>query len=327
MSSTVNPTLERVVSFAPLRRIVQRVRKRTTTLDPALQDIAIIKASGLFDAQQYLQRNPDVARSGMDPVEHYVRHGAAEGRDPIEGFSTTYYLRNNPDVATSGINPFRHYVEYGRDEGRPPRQQPVHRNHAGAKDDARIIARSNLFDAGYYLKHNRDVAASGMNPLAHFCQYGFRELRNPSQGFDIGWYWLTYLSSDVDTNPLAHYLRKGVQDNLEIRPVGGLSEEDGQSLCDAAVRLLAPGHQALPTARTCAQVSCWRGSGDGPMRRLRSQGCWRLTGTMPAYTHAWPPCWQNKASGGRRSNPGAPQPVSIPAGQAGSFTSAKRRKK
>ena len=213
-----------------------------------MQDIAIIKASGLFDAQQYLQRNPDVARSGMDPVEHYVRHGAAEGRDPIEGFSTTYYLRNNPDVATSGINPFRHYVEYGRDEGRPPRQQPVHRNHAGAKDDARIIARSNLFDAGYYLKHNRDVAASGMNPLAHFCQYGFRELRNPSQGFDIGWYWLTYLSSDVDTNPLAHYLRKGVQDNLEIRPVGGLSEEDGQSLCDAAVRLLAPGHQALPTS-------------------------------------------------------------------------------
>lgn len=227
-----------------MRRIRRRMRRRR--VDVALEDITVIEASGQFDKQWYLQHNPDVALSGMDPIQHYVRHGAAEGRDPVEGFSTTYYLRNNPDVAASGANPFRHYVAHGRGEGRTPRQQSAHQDHAAAKDDARIIAGSSLFDAGYYLKNNPDVAASGMNPLVHFCQYGFRELRNPSRHFDIGWYWLKHLPGDVDTNPLAHYLRNGLQDNLEIHPAGRLSEEDEQSLCDTAIRLLAPDQRTLP---------------------------------------------------------------------------------
>ncbi len=33
-----------------------------------------------FDEQAYLKLNPDVARAGVDPVEHYVRHGHKEGR-------------------------------------------------------------------------------------------------------------------------------------------------------------------------------------------------------------------------------------------------------
>jgi hypothetical protein len=33
-----------------------------------------------FDAATYLSLHPDVAAAGMDPAEHYRRHGAAEGR-------------------------------------------------------------------------------------------------------------------------------------------------------------------------------------------------------------------------------------------------------
>ena len=35
-----------------------------------------------FDAEFYLKENPDVLASGMDPYEHYARHGKAEGRRP-----------------------------------------------------------------------------------------------------------------------------------------------------------------------------------------------------------------------------------------------------
>jgi hypothetical protein len=35
---------------------------------------------GLFDANAYLGRNPDVEAAGMDPFDHYVRHGFLEGR-------------------------------------------------------------------------------------------------------------------------------------------------------------------------------------------------------------------------------------------------------
>lgn len=57
------------------------------------EDIALIRASGLFDEAWYLQRYPDVAAAGMDPVEHYCRHGAAEGRNPSGLFDTVYYAR------------------------------------------------------------------------------------------------------------------------------------------------------------------------------------------------------------------------------------------
>lgn len=82
------------------------------------EDISTIRASGLFDREYYLSRYPDVAKAGMDPVEHYVIHGANEGRSPRPDFDTWFYLRENPDVIIDKLNPFRHYIEKGRGEGR-----------------------------------------------------------------------------------------------------------------------------------------------------------------------------------------------------------------
>lgn len=39
-----------------------------------------LRRRGLFDAALYRQRYPDVARTGMDPVRHYVLYGLEEGR-------------------------------------------------------------------------------------------------------------------------------------------------------------------------------------------------------------------------------------------------------
>lgn len=41
-----------------------------------------LKRSGLFDENWYLHQNPDVLASGVDPALHYIRFGAAEGRQP-----------------------------------------------------------------------------------------------------------------------------------------------------------------------------------------------------------------------------------------------------
>ena len=77
-----------------------------------------IRRSGLFDTGWYLERYSDVAEAGIDPVVHYVRFGAKEGRDPAPWFSTSAYLQANPDVAASGVNPFYHYIRHGVAEGR-----------------------------------------------------------------------------------------------------------------------------------------------------------------------------------------------------------------
>jgi hypothetical protein len=45
-----------------------------------------IAESGLFDADWYLTTYPDVAAAGLDPIDHYLNHGASEGRNPGPGF-------------------------------------------------------------------------------------------------------------------------------------------------------------------------------------------------------------------------------------------------
>jgi chromosome segregation ATPase len=78
----------------------------------------VLNQSGLFDQQWYLSRYPDVAAAGVDPTEHYLQFGAAEGRNPSAKFDTVYYLQSNPDVAAAGVNPLLHYIQFGISEGR-----------------------------------------------------------------------------------------------------------------------------------------------------------------------------------------------------------------
>ncbi|HET6621036.1 MAG TPA: glycosyltransferase [Dongiaceae bacterium] len=120
---------------------------------------SLIGASGLFDAIWYLETYPDVAAREVDPVSHYIRHGAREGRDPNRLFNSSWYLANNPEVAASGLNPLLHFIVRGAAEGRDP---------------------GPLFDTKWYLEANPDVAATGVNPLLHFLRHGAREGRRPN---------------------------------------------------------------------------------------------------------------------------------------------------
>lgn len=115
MSSSDPRLVKSAVSM--VRRIVARLRRRAVrnVVNPS---VLILGQSDLFDTEWYIKQYPDVAAAGLDPVEHYVFHGAAEGRNPSAGFDTSFYLSNNPDVARAGVNPLQHYIESGAKEGR-----------------------------------------------------------------------------------------------------------------------------------------------------------------------------------------------------------------
>ena len=73
-----------------------------------------------------------------------------------------------------------------------------------------LIIESGLFSPFYYLTQNLDVLGTGIDPLHHFCQHGWKEGRNPSQYFDCK----AYLKKNTDVaksgkNPLAHYVKYG----------------------------------------------------------------------------------------------------------------------
>lgn len=67
-----------------------------------------------FDLEYYLASNRHVATNGMDPIAHYIRVGAREGRDPTPGFSTNAYRNRYPEVVRSALTPFGHWVKTGR---------------------------------------------------------------------------------------------------------------------------------------------------------------------------------------------------------------------
>jgi hypothetical protein len=100
----------RALMTASPRRIIAEIRLRRHAIT--------VRRSGLFDAAWYLGTYPDVAATGLDPVRHYLRIGATEGRDPGPRFSSRDYLEQNPDVARAGINPLLHYIRRGVREGR-----------------------------------------------------------------------------------------------------------------------------------------------------------------------------------------------------------------
>jgi len=88
-------------------------------------ELTAIRNSAFFDAEFYLDSNPDVRIAGLDAAFHYLTSGGHEGRDPGPFFSTHEYLAKFPDVAASGLNALAHYEMYGRREMRKiPLSQP-----------------------------------------------------------------------------------------------------------------------------------------------------------------------------------------------------------
>lgn len=84
------------------------------------QEHRTILASGYFDPGYYLDHYPDVQAAGMKPIEHFLRHGAQEGRNPSEKFDSSFYLNTYPDVRSAGVNPLVHYLQHGIRENRAP---------------------------------------------------------------------------------------------------------------------------------------------------------------------------------------------------------------
>jgi hypothetical protein len=76
--------------------------------------------------------------------------------------------------------------------------------------DVLVLRDEGLFDENYYALHSGDVLASGGDLLRHYCDFGWREQRQPNFYFDSRWYAATNPEvTQLDVNPLAHYLLVG----------------------------------------------------------------------------------------------------------------------
>lgn len=153
----------------------------------------------LFDGSWYLERYPDVAAAGLDPLVHYLEHGAFEGRNPLPLFDGRWYLDRYPEIADNGLNPLIHFIENGAVEGRDPHP---------------------LFDIAWYFERYPEIATTGLNPLAHFIERGAAAGGVPHPLFDANWYFQRYPDvAAAGINPFVHYIRHGAEEGRDPHPL------------------------------------------------------------------------------------------------------------
>lgn len=183
-----------------------QVEWRARSRDPLSDYLQFGAAEGLlphplFDGKIYLERYPDVARDGANPLLHYLEHGGRgterriphalfdpvyfleklgrvpqaphlqefltlpleELADPFPLFDCQYYLRQVPALFESGINPLLHYLLSPPGQGANPHP---------------------LFDEAFYLAQKPELARGSKPLLLHYLQAGYKELLSPHPCFD-----------------------------------------------------------------------------------------------------------------------------------------------
>ena len=136
----------------------------------AIRDIA---ASGLFDAKWYTSYYSDLWSLDIDPIQHFVQTGSAEGRNPNPYFETHWYVRfhkldlaaENEDAASIQTTyerlPLLHYIHTGNSKG---------------------LVTCPGFDGAAYLRENPE-AKDAATPLFHYLERlrtdGYRDTPKP----------------------------------------------------------------------------------------------------------------------------------------------------
>jgi hypothetical protein len=135
-----------------------------------------LQPNPFFDCNWYLQRNPDVAAAGVNPLIHFVLSGVHEGRQPNRTFYPAYYREQLPPGERSE-NPLTHYVRRGLSENRrtDPRYHPIaddpvrSRIRRWAKSGPSLIVLVSHYGGGGTEKHLRDLVDC-VNDGAKFIQ-------------------------------------------------------------------------------------------------------------------------------------------------------------
>ncbi|GAB4276642.1 MAG: hypothetical protein Fur0025_01960 [Oscillatoriaceae cyanobacterium] len=162
----------------------------------------------LFDADYYLEQNPDIAtfvgQNTTKALNEFLNAGQFDGRDPHPLFETAFYLEQNPDLTAALADnkqpsTWLHFLNFGQFESRDP---------------------SSLFNTQFYLANNPQVGeliASGQfdSAFEHFLKLGQFQGLDPSPLFNSQFYLeqnpdvKTAIDEGQYTSAFEHYLKAG----------------------------------------------------------------------------------------------------------------------
>lgn len=114
LSESLDRRLQESDAVPGLRGRIRRRLLGSLPDDAELVRVQALRESALFDGAWYLREYPEVAGTGLSPALHYLRHGAAEGKDPGPDFSTASYLARHPGLVPARDNPLLHHLSARR---------------------------------------------------------------------------------------------------------------------------------------------------------------------------------------------------------------------
>jgi len=174
-----------------------------------------IEGSGEFDIEYYFKTYPDVAKSGIDAIKHYVYFGADEDRNPNANFQTKLYRERQG--LPQKINPFAYYLENNKSNFDNLKHIEL-KNQQEKATPLSILIDSEIFDKEFYQSKYPGSLKSAifretgeeLGSLAHYLKHSFMEGQNPCDFFDNKYYLSTYKDIAANgINPLLHYIQHG----------------------------------------------------------------------------------------------------------------------
>lgn len=204
-----------------------------------------------FDAKWYLEEYPDVAEDGAYAFIHFIKFGRHEGRFQNREEKTEYERRilsnkfsaecsvkENSDVPqdSESVGAVLHSARCAREQyagvGQNQANLPNNSGETGSgsgkveyTDEEKVIIESGLFNRSFYLDSYPDVAGSGIDPVKHFCAYGWKEDRKPCEEFNTRYYKDKYPDvAQAGINPFLHWITYGRAEGRSINCI----EIDGE---------------------------------------------------------------------------------------------------
>lgn len=131
---------------------------------------------GLFDADRYVGRYPDVARSRHGPLHHFLENGLIEQREGGPDFVATFHFHTNPEmlplILSSGLFDPDWYARTYQVEGTP---MALLQDYLDRSSDDPLCEPGPLFSGAFYRIENPDTRS--LHPLEHYVAYGMQEGR------------------------------------------------------------------------------------------------------------------------------------------------------
>ena len=116
-------------------------KENRRVIDIDFEDYNLVKYSGLFDLDYYEHESNLKFKSEIEGLIHYLNKGFKMGFNPNPKFDGVAYYEMYADVAKSGINPLIHYLKFGKKENRVGIKKLVYDNFNESFDVKQVLSK------------------------------------------------------------------------------------------------------------------------------------------------------------------------------------------